>query len=267
MQLALKRRRAGFSLIELVVVLTILASLAGLTVGILGWLRGSADKATAAHTMGSLLNNIEIYHTTVGVYPNQLDSLLDSTGTKLYDGNSTTDTGLHDELRGATPKLKFIPLDDNLFSSLNKAGITMVMNHTPGVDLASLPGNTGTINKPLASGVNVASINLASTGGLGIVDALYPPQNGGPSGSGLLATNVTLVVFGFGPANTAVGKTVVSPPSYAGVGDVSRTYNRFILVFAVTNDGSKAAQLKAIIDSKGDHLNEELTEFYQNKPQ
>src|SRR5262249_30235977 len=89
--------RRAYSLIELVVVLTILAIVAGLTVSIVGWLRGSAEKGTAAHIMGSLLSNVELYRVSSGAYPNQLDSLLDNTG-NLYSGNGTTDLGLHTEL-------------------------------------------------------------------------------------------------------------------------------------------------------------------------
>lgn len=261
------RIRAGYSLIELVVVLTILASLAGLTVSIVGWLKQSADKGTAAHTMGSLLSNIELYHVSTGLYPNQLDSLLDGTG-NLYAGNGTNDLGLHTELRdSAGGKLTATSLDANLLKSLNAAGLTAVMDHLPVTGAETIPGNSGTIFRALASGGKVATINTGSTEALAIIDALYPPQNGGTSGSGLPA-NIQLLVFGFGPRATSVGKTIVAPPSYSGVGDVSSIYNRFLCVFAVANDGSETpAQLKTVIDSKGDYLNQELAEFYRAKPQ
>src|SRR5262245_55038858 len=96
-----RNRRSAFSLIELVVVLTILAIVAGLTVSIVGWLRRSADKGTAANIMGSLLSNIELHRVTVGTYPDQFDSLIDTTSSALYAGNGTTDTGLDTELRSA----------------------------------------------------------------------------------------------------------------------------------------------------------------------
>lgn len=266
LMLRAERVRPGYSLIELVVVLTILASLAGLTVSIVGWLRQSADKSTAAHVMGSLLNNIELYHVSTGTYPNQFDSLLD--GANLYAGNGTTDTGLHDELRtGSGAKLTTLALDANMLKSLNQAGITAVMDHQPLPAGESIPGNTGTNFRALASGGQVAGINTTSSNpeALGIIDSIYPPLNGGASGTGLPA-NVQLIAFGFGPRCTSVGKTVAAPPSYSGVGDVTLIYNRFVCVFAVFADGSPA-QLKTVLDAKGDYLNQELAEFYRSKPQ
>ncbi|OAI46894.1 hypothetical protein AYO44_10585 [Planctomycetaceae bacterium SCGC AG-212-F19] len=261
------RIRRAYSLIELVVVLTILASLAGLTVSIVGWLKQSADKGTAAHTMGSLLSNIELYHVSTGAYPNQFDSLLDGTG-NLYAGNGTTDFGLHTELRDATQgKITSTSLDANMLKALSNAGILAVMDHLPLTGTETIPGNTGSIFRALAAGGKVATINSSSADGQAIIDAVYPPQNGGVSGSGLPA-NIRLLVFGFGPRCTSVGKTIVAPPSYSGVGDVSTIYNRFLCVFAVPTDGSETpAQLKTVIDSKGDFLNQELAEFYRTKPQ
>ena len=259
-----KSRRLGFSLIELVVVLMIIAILSGLTVSIVGWLRQSADKGTAANIMASLLSNVELYRVTVGTYPEQLDSLLDGSGA-LYSGNGSTDLGLHDELRASGGKLTTLSLNANRLKSLQQVGLNSVMDHTAGSGLGALPGNSGTVYRLLNSSGNVAAIDSAG-GGAGIADALYPPAAGGGTGTGVPA-NVDLIVFGFGPMSTSIGKTIVSPPAYSGVGQVDKIYNRFLLVFAVYNDGSKNAQLKAVIDSKGDHLNEEITEFFQNKPQ
>lgn len=259
--------RRGYSLIELVVVLTILAIVAGLTVSIVGWLRSSADKGTAAHIMGSLLSNVELYRVSTGTYPNQLDSLVDGTGS-LYSGNGTTDLGLHTELRDPTAgKLTTTTLDANLLKSLTQAGMMSVMDHQPLTGTENIPGNSGTIFRSLTSGGKVATINTTSADGLTIIDSIYPPQNGGASGTGL-PPNVTLLVFGFGPRATNVGKTIVAPPSYSGVGDVTSIYNRFLCVFAVPNDASETpAQLKTVLDAKGDFLNQELAEFYRNKPQ
>lgn len=255
MRLASLRRRPGFSLIELVVVLMILAIVSGLTVAVVDWMRTSADKASASNVMGSLLSNIQLYKTTLNKYPDQFDSLLDDKGTALY-------SKLHSELSGERLTVD-AGLSGQELESLNDVFITTVMDHDA---TSSFPGNSATIARVLATGGKVAVLKDGE-----VIDSIYPPTAGGASGSGLTTamaaagTTIKLVVFGFGPKNTAIGKTIVAPPIYSGVGDPSQLYARFLCVFAVYGDG-RNAQLKAILDSKGDFLTEELTEFYQNTP-
>ena len=244
------RVRKGYSLIELVVVLMILAIVAGLTVSLVDWLRRSADKAAASNIMGSLLSNVQLYRTTIGLYPDQFDSLTDPTGTALY-------AKLHDELRTERLTLDTAGLSTGELRSLTRVGITTVMDHDAA---AEFPGNSGLKLRLLAASSKLALITQGE-----VINSIYPPAGDtAVSGSGL-PTGVKLVALGFGPMNKAVGKTIVAPPMYSGVGDPSQLYARFVCVFAVFNDGS-AAQIKGVLDSKGDFLNEELTEFYQNTP-
>ena len=244
------RARPGYSLIELVVVLMVLAIVAGLTVSIVDWLRRSADKASASNIMGSLLSNIQLYRTTYGNYPDQYDSLIDDAASTLYDK-------LHSELKGSRLTLD-TGLTQGELNSLNSVGITTVFHHKdqPSVNV----GNSAITFSKLAANTQLAVLNDPE-----VIDSIFPPLAGGVSGSGQDKTKVKLVVFGFGPKNTAIGKTIVAPPIYSGVGDPSAIYPRFAVVFAVFADGSPA-QLKAVLDSKGDFLNEELTEFYQSTP-
>jgi prepilin-type N-terminal cleavage/methylation domain-containing protein len=251
------RSRPAYSLIELVVVLTILAIVAGLTVSIVGWLRRSADKGTASHVMGSLLSNVELYRVTYGFYPDQWDSLLEPGGASFYaklpSAFLTGDKFAITNISGTSE-----------LGSLTKIGVKGVMDHVEAGAVEGAPGNTGTSYRALADGATV--VTFASTpNGNKIIDSIYPPAAGGASGTGLPA-GVKLLVFGFGPRNTAVGKTIVSPPSYSGVGDPMATYDRYLGVFAVYADG-KRAQLKAVLDTTGDFLYQELAEFHGNKPQ
>jgi prepilin-type N-terminal cleavage/methylation domain-containing protein len=232
---ALQRRR-GFSLIELVVVLMIIAIVAGLTVSIVGWLRRSADKGTASNVMASLVQNVELYRVTLGSSPDRFDSLIGS---------------------GSNKKLATMTLTAGQLTSLTKIGIANVMDHVAGSGVEGAPGLSGTALRALASGGTVATFDSATTNGQRCIASVYP--TGVPTG-------VNLVVFGFGPGNTAIGKTIVSPPAYSGVGDPATIYDRYLCVFAVYDDG-KRAQLKAVMDTTGDFLYQELAEFWDNKPE
>jgi prepilin-type N-terminal cleavage/methylation domain-containing protein len=264
---ALGRRtvhRKAYSLIELVVVLFILAIVAGLTVSIVGWLRRSADKGTASNTMGSLASNIELYRTSYGEYPSQFDSLIKSGGSTLYDGGGT-DTGLHTDLRSTDGKLTTTTLADDDAKSLTKIGIKTVMDHVAGSGAEGAPGNSGSASRPVATGGTVATINTASGEGPAIIASIFPAKDSGGNYIGVPA-GTKLVVLGFGPNCTSIGKTIMSPPSYSGVGDPSKIYDRYLCVFAVYANGNRA-QLKGVIDSKGDFQAQELAEFWSTKPE
>lgn len=261
------RRRAGFSLIELVVVLMIIAIVSGLTVSIVGWLRRSADKGTASNVMASLLSNIELYRTTLGTYPDRYDSLLDGTGALYAGGGTSGDTGLAAALRSSDIKLTTTTIADSTeLGSLKKIGITTVMDHVPDSGVERAPGSSGTALRALAASGNVATINTANKKGRLMYASIYPLAYNAATDTLTPVPGVKLVVFGFGPANSAVGKTIVAPPSYSGVGDPSAIYDRYLCVFAVYADG-KRAQLKSVMDSTGDFLSQELSEFWDNKPE
>jgi prepilin-type N-terminal cleavage/methylation domain-containing protein len=260
--------RRAFTLIELVMVVAILTILAGLTIPIVDWLRRSADKGAASHVMGSLLSNIQLHRATLGSYPNRLDSLIESGGTNLYDGDPASlsgDTGLPSALRaGSAPKLTTYSPDTeagsipaNLVSSLSKMGINTVMDHLADSGVEKAPGNSGTVARAIVSSGTFATLNSGNAAGLAIINSIYPA--GVPAG-------VRLLVFGFGPANTAVGRIIEGPPSYSGVGDPSTIYDRYLVVVALYTDG-KRCQVKAVLDSTGDFLYQEIAEYYDNKPE
>ena len=62
-------RSGGFSLVELLTVITIIVILAGLTVGTMGWVQGKAAADKARAQMALLGNALERYHADTGSYP------------------------------------------------------------------------------------------------------------------------------------------------------------------------------------------------------
>ncbi len=265
-----RNRRHGLTLIELVMVLIILIALTALIVPIVDSLRRTSDKSSGAAGMKQIVENVSLFRAMKGNYPNQFDSLL------LDDSASGTPTGEYLAVK-ANSKYEMLALTSNEATSLTKIGIASVMDHDPDSPAVyrSLPGNSGVVERPIASGGLVPIIT-----NLDIVRSMYPDEAavaassaGEPgfhaaTGTIGLSSGITvrLVALGVGPSNTAVGKTMVSAPAYQGVDGLTE-YNRFIAVFAVY-DGNintqKRAQLKGALDSGGDFLNQELNEVDEN---
>ncbi len=69
------RRQAGFTLMEVMLVLVIIAAIAGIAVLNIGSIRGEAFKRTAKADISNLKNMLSQYEMMVGNYPSSLDSL------------------------------------------------------------------------------------------------------------------------------------------------------------------------------------------------
>lgn len=244
-------RRAAFTLIEMVVVLLILAIVAGLVVPVVGWLRRSANYASASNVQSTVMANFELYRTTYGNnnYPDRPDSLL----TAANAVPSYVDAELTAMITPQAPNA-------DQFACLNNSnkGIATIMRHVDPITSAVVqgnPGNTGITAEPFDVADQLAFLNPASTGGLRIVAQLYPDG---------LPTDVNLVLLGVGPSNTAIGRTMQSVPFDTNV-DTSTVYNRFIGVYAVYSPrNGRRAQLKAVLCPRGRLLNSNLSEYYQS---
>jgi prepilin-type N-terminal cleavage/methylation domain-containing protein len=244
-------RRRGFTLIELVVVLMVLAIVSGLVVALAGWVRRSANYGAASHNQSSVMANLELYRTTYGNnnYPDRFDSLLKSDG--------TVPSYIDSELAGMiTPTA--CSADD--FACLNNSGrgIKTIMHHVDPIDntvVQGNPGNSGNISQTFASGDKLAYLNTSNTTAQKLLATIYPDG---------LPSDVKLVLMGVGPSCSANGRTMQSPPFYTNV-DPSKTYNRFIAVFAVYSPREgRRAQLKAVLSSRGRTQNENISEFWQS---
>src|SRR5688572_6948449 len=74
----LSRARRAFTLLELVVVLAILATLAGLVISQVSMLGRSTDMAASAKTQADIANNLQLFFVLQKRFPQNMDSLLES---------------------------------------------------------------------------------------------------------------------------------------------------------------------------------------------
>ncbi|MEL7499746.1 MAG: type II secretion system protein [Planctomycetota bacterium] len=268
------RKRRGFTLIELVMVIMILAIVAGLVVPIVGWLRRSANYGAQANTAAAIASNLEFYRTTFGNngYPDNVDSLLVSDGTTVGDIIDTTDDG------GANAFLDhgydFLTAGDLVGDEIACFNWLDTI-HDHNVDrttwLQGSPGNSSVFPRAF-DGTNVAiAYRLAEDGAaqtaaeiaaLGeteqrlLLQEIYP--NGVPA-------DVTLVAFGIGKNNEMIGRTMQSVPTDPRV-DPSEVYGRYVAIYATYSPrNGRRAQLKAVLNAFGRTQNNALSEFWASQ--
>jgi len=248
------KRNSGFTLIELVVVLAILAAIAGLVIPQIDGLRRSSDKGTASHTIGAVSNNTQLFRTLKGSYPERFDSLVDAGTSTLYPKLSPK----------VSVAMSTTTLTANELKSLTDVGIKNLMYHVDGATSfgQKLPGNTGITETLLTTGTSVVFLDPAAAANskrTNMIGSCYP------DGIPLDSTSnpiLKIVIVGVGQNTTSIGQTMQSAPSYQGV-DPNKEYNRYMLAFGVYATG-KRARLLGAFDSTGDYLTQEVDEFNEN---
>lgn len=89
-------REAGFTLIEILVVLVILGILAGVVVpNIIGRAEGAKSKAAKAQVQ-TLVNAVDSYYLDVGTPPQSLDALVSDSGNSNWNGPYVKTSALKD---------------------------------------------------------------------------------------------------------------------------------------------------------------------------
>lgn len=278
----LKHKEGGFTLLELLVVVAILAAIAG-TATIM--LQDTDRKgAAAAHVamMDELSKGIQTFRVlNQGQYPNNFDSLLSNT-TATLTGAAAIDTAA-----SVTAGTNFISAD--LLGNLTLGALTATdvaalgsvgINQARVINTAAVPdggaagdcatgaairtllsskvGNTTPQNifrAPTANGCgHVANAPLAAA------DAAYFWNTTGNLRVNAAATD-RLVAFGVGPDSTLFNPSTIGAlsnvPVYRHVAPTE--YNRFIVLFNTSTTGGQAT-FQAIIDGAGDTKDEELGE-------
>lgn len=272
MQSLRQKIRRSFTLIELVVVLVIIATLAGLILPTLSQLGRSTDMAATASSQRELANNLQLFFTLQKRFPQGMDSLLVDNGgadpTAVYtatqaDG-ATVPTGESDQALGlpvsgaggANPNsdLTLGTLTSGQRRSFTRCGFDFVYDH---VYSEVNSNNSATQQRALpSSGTMVAAVvNPTSV----LAQRLLPNENG----AGTPEPNTQIVAVGIGPRNSAIGKTVNNAPTYPGAD--GRYYGRFIAYFKVYETGERATLIN-VSDAYGRTPDYSTGQFNESLP-
>lgn len=266
-------RRAAFTLIELVVVLLILAAIAGLVIPQIGMLGRTTDMAVSAKTQADIASNVQLFFVLQKRYPQGLDSLLVG-GTTIYSADTSNadtqtiglpyggadGTRLQAQLAPATltPITGTASLSNpDYFRSLTRSGFDWVYDHDTGVINSN---NSGTTFRGLVADANgtgnaaPASVVVAELTGAPLLAKLVPQG---------LKAGERVVAFGFGPKNTAIGKTSTTSPTYPGAD--GKYYGRYVVYFKLYATGERAT-LVGVTDSYGRHPDYTQQQFNESLP-
>ncbi|MEL6107290.1 MAG: prepilin-type N-terminal cleavage/methylation domain-containing protein [Planctomycetota bacterium] len=266
-------RKQGFTLIELIIVLLVLASLAALVVPTLGFVKDQSDTALSANGAQQVLNNLETYKAATGRYPDRLDTLVDETGAAYSPVYTINGPG--NPYIGSVANAS----DGNFFYYYmqNGGGISQVSVH----DSTNVPGSSGyDPNAPgaaadLGGGTNlvIAEEGESYTGKRGsIISTCFPNQDPADTASGraTIPSGHTLVFMGVGANNGAVGATMTQAPlaPEKSAHDPDQ-YDRFIAVFDVTSGGPNfrgQVKLKALLDPQFNVVSRNITAYKSSTP-
>lgn len=263
----MKKKEGGFTLLELLVVVAILAAIAG-TATIM--LQDTDRKgAAAAHVamMDELSKGIQTFRVlNQGNYPNNFDSLLQ---------NATNDLA-------GTPGISAV-LSTDLTGNLTVGALTAA----DATALANVGINTARVIDPTLQGGLCADATIRAlitdkgndvtaqnifrpvlANGCGyatnapIAAGSVATWTGGNERVGLAAASTDkLVAFGVGADSSLFDPTIIgalsNTPVYRHV--ANNEYNRFIVLFNVSTAGGQAT-FQAIVDGAGDTKDEELGE-------
>lgn len=270
---SIRKKEGGFTLLELLVVVAILAAIAGTATIMLQDTDRKGSAAAHVAMMDELSKGIQTFRVlNGGNYPDNFDSLLKNATNTLAAATDLAPLLSSDLLGNLT--LSTINAAD--VAALNAVGITTarVIDTTATPDggtatdcatgaaiqalLASKVGNTTPQNifRPVAANGCGFAANATLTAG----DAAYVWSTAGNLRVNAGATD-KLIAFGVGPDSTLFNPSTIgalsNTPVYRHVANTE--YNRFIVLWNVSTTGGQAT-FQAIIDGAGDTKDEELGE-------
>jgi prepilin-type N-terminal cleavage/methylation domain-containing protein len=255
-------RSQGFTLVEMVLVLIILAVIAGLVMPLIGSLRTQSDRSSSAFGSAHIIENLEAFRISAGRYPERMDSLLVNDGTFVPYSRLADDT--------EAPGNWFNVEDLDSFTgaqyarSLNRAGITRVMDHdTTQTD----PNASGRILRTLLPGddrwfavlSHMNSNSLLAAAGVADLDndndylehAIVDADGSGNP-------DVKYIAFGLGPQCEVVGQMMANAPLHFNAEPTN--YGRFIIIFVAHESGAPAS-LRTVVDSRRIVIGRNVAEF------
>ena len=278
---------SGFTLLEVLMVVAMLAIVGGAIITSYGGLEDKAAKGSATHTIAAVEEAFRLFAATENGLPNNLESLVAATPTSpiysaLEADNAATNAtgGVMGGLLGSKIAGKFtvVPTDP---VNLVAAGITKIRY----LDLKG-NGAGGTLDiKDAAGGAttvgNIADISIpqhafesprpgnknrgrgyyvSAVGGTAIPLAVWAPGDGGYNNVKVGANPTSVLIgLGLGNASSLVGGGVFTNLGHAPFyGNVAKNqYNHYVALIDIS---VSPARLVAIVDSRGDFLDEEFAE-------
>lgn len=234
---SVRKSRRAFTLIELIVVLTILIGLAGILIPTITNMVGRTNRSTSAANISEIAGAIQRFEAIYVAYPDNFDSLMtDLTGTVL----NTLSGGL-------TAVTADVTLDANTLAALNNAGITSAGVHAVDDTTFALPTLTTLTNTTVLKGLSTThqqNLGLESTGVAG-----------------------KYVVLGIGTLSELTGTLMVDAPVHFPrdvASNPDTVYSRFLAIFQIT-DGTDAltrARFTGILAPDGSGLSTQLGGYF-----
>lgn len=222
-----KRSCKGLTLLELVVVLVVLAALAGLLIPMFPSIFQKTHAGQGAGNLAEINKFIETYKGLNFSYPDGLDSLIDEDGNLLpylpYVAGP-----------GAGAGLTVIDLSSTGIGSLSAAEVVEKLN-AAGINVTQEHFNpTNLTESATFDNYSGGTIDINTTTGQVVeLDETTAVTNA----LNLVAGN-DYVVFGLGTLNEAVGSVMQDAPlHFPDEGDPNEGYNRFILIFELPEEG------------------------------
>lgn len=294
----ISRKQGGFTLLELVIVIAILAVIGGAALVAYDGLDKKAAKSQATFNLAAIDKGVRLFRVITGSYPNDLDLVVDSDAT-LADPTGTTtvsaDTngffsriprsleGTDNDETTADGLFSFYPLSAEMVTAFDEVGMTNLRgitaaNDTAAVDLA----NRAFDGTPTGVGADVA----ISTG---LVVPIIKNNNLGAANSNELAaitgldaaTTHVVVALGLGNNSSIVSDDInvnsanfSEAPFYSDL--ASTEYGRFYLLFHVASDTDaddaiaagevfSEARFVGVLDAEGNWLDQEFADANGNK--
>jgi prepilin-type N-terminal cleavage/methylation domain-containing protein len=245
-----KHRRKGLTLIELVLVVAVLAILAGFIVPRLGFIRNLAGDSGNATIISDAVQQSVLYNTAEGHYPSGEDTLLGAGGAALDSYLNpnltlalTTTTLLAPDAKSLLAQLGISSTNEVTFYNQGD-----VLTTTPNLDdsLAVTLASDGVVGTPAGQSV-FAIVNTVGTPGEVIYRAAYESAAltlGGTNNTlGTPNDKTYLLALGYGTNSQINGRTGLEPPVLFD--KTPGEYTRPIFLLKIFGTGSTATGVPA----------------------
>lgn len=290
-----RRNQRGFTLVELIVVLLIIATVAGLVIPAVASLGRTTDMAATAKTQQDLGNNLQQFCVLQKRYPQGMDSLLQVGTTGATSGAPTGVyspllDGAGQQISGMTssnPNFQSLLTMDtatvanagsvNLAQSFTRGGFEYVFDHQsydPAGPAGELNANmSGKIQRAVTAGPITVARLLGSSGVTAEITALNAAQNTllrrlvpaefNNLGVYTPESGTVLIAMGIGPNCRLVPTTMLNTPSYPGAD--GKYYGRYIAVFKLFATGERPV-LIGVTDAYGRTSDYTIQQFNESLP-